>query len=181
VKKANRIVYLVLALLFIVVAVLAILNRGDGALKRALEENREFQIRIDGEHKATIGLQALLDLDPQEFTTSFATSIAAPRDAVFRGVELRLVLESLGIDASDVSHYVVSGLDSYYSPLSGDEVAREGAVYICYSMDGEIMKTQGEGSVGPYMMVIRDSRFAQRWCKYVEAVDLILVQQGQGS
>jgi hypothetical protein len=40
-------------------------------------------------------------------------------------------------------------------------------------MDGEILKTQSDGGYGPFMMVIRGSRFAQRWCKYVEAVDVI--------
>ena len=171
-KITNKTVYLIAGLLVIVVAVLALLNRGDRELQRALEENREFEIRVEGEHAATVGLQALLDMGPQEFTTSLATSIAAPREVTLRGVELRVLLDALGIDTGKVSYFVVSGLDSYYSPLTVDEVLQEGIVYICFTMDGEIMKTQSEGGYGPFLMVIRGSRFAQRWCKYVEAVDL---------
>jgi len=162
-----------LGLLLIAVAVLAYLNRGDPELRRALEENREFIIRIDGVDATAVSLQALIDSDSEEFTTNFSTSVSAPRDIKLRGVELRALLQSLDVDLSGVSHIVVSGLDSYYSPLSVLEVEQEGVVYICYSMDGEILKPQSEGGYGPFLMVIRGSRFAQRWCKYVEAVDVI--------
>ena len=172
-KRANKIVYLALLLLLAAVAVLAFLNRGDLELRRALEENREFHIRISGEYVATISLQTLIDIGVQEFTTPFATSIAASRETVLQGVELRLLLEVLDIDLSNASHIVVSGLDGFYSPLTLDEVKQEGLVYICFSMDGEIMKSQSEGGVGPFMMVIRGTRFAQRWCKYLEAVDVV--------
>ena len=172
-KKTNKIVYLTLALLLVVVAVLAFMNRGDPELRRALEENREFHLRIDGQYAATVSLQTLLDLNPQEFTTPFATSVSAQRETTLRGVELRSLLDELGIDFSGASHVVASGLDSYYSPVSIDEVSGEGIVYICFSMDGEIMKPQSEGGVGPFMMVIRGTRFAQRWCKYVEAIDVV--------
>ena len=173
VKKANKLVYLTLGLLFAAVAVLALINRGDSELRRALAENRQFLIRIDGEYAATAGLQTLLDLDPEEFTTPLDTSITAPRDVVLRGVELRLLLEAMEIDMDGISHVVVSGLDGYYSPLSLPEVLQDDLIYICFSMEGELLKSQDEGGFGPFLMVTRGSRFAQRWCKYVEAVDVI--------
>ena len=172
-KKANKIVYISLGLLLVIVVVLALLNRGDSELRRALEENREFIIRIDGAGAAVVSLQDIIDLEPQEFTTTFGTSVTSPRDTTLQGVELRVLLELLDIDFAGASHITVTGLDSYYSPLTVSEVEQEGVVYICYSMDGEILKTQSDGGYGPFMMVIRGSRFAQRWCKYVEAVDVI--------
>jgi len=167
------VVYIVLGLLLVAVAVFALLNRGDRELKRALEEKREFIILVDGEPAAAVGLQTLLDLDPQEFTTSIATSIAAPRETTLRGVELRLLLEALGINISESVSVLISGLDGYYSPLTREEVGSEKLVYVCFSMDGEILKTQSEGGYGPFLMVIRGTRFAQRWCKYVEAIDVL--------
>ena len=164
--------YLVLVALLVAVAVLAFFNRGDAELRRALEENREFLILVDGELVTNVSLQMLLDLDPQEFSTMYSTSISAPRETTLKGVELRLLLESLDIDMSDAASYIISGMDSYYSQLSREEVEAEGIVYICYSMDDQILKAQSEGGFGPFMMVIRGSYFAQRWCKYVEAVDI---------
>ena len=171
-NRTNKIIYMNLALLLIVVAVLALFNRGDPELRRALEENCEFQIRVEGENVATVNLQILLALDPIEFTTTFSTSVSAPRETTFKGVELRLLLETLEIDTSNADRIIVSGLDAYYSPLTKEEVGRAETVYVCYSMDGEILKTQGEGGFGPFMLVIRGERFAQRWCKYVEAIDI---------
>ena len=173
IKKANRLVYIILGLLLATTAVLVYLNQGDEQLRRALEENREFQIRIDGEYVAAVSLQTLLNLNPQDFSTSFATSIAAARDVKLRGVELRLLLEAMDIETAQVSHIVVSGLDGYYSPLTLEEVMRNEHIYICFAMDVDLLKPQSEGGFGPFLMVIRGSRFAQRWCKYVEAVDLI--------
>ena len=169
---ANKVVYLLLSLLLVIMSVLAVLNRGDAELRRALEENREFQVRIDGEPVATVSLQTLLGLDPQEFTTTYATSISAPREATLQGVELRLLIDALEIDASNAAYYVVTGLDSFYSPLTKDEVEKVETIYICFSMDGEILKKQSEGGLGPFLLVIRGERFAQRWCKYVESVDI---------
>ena len=172
VQFTNKVVYLVLGMLLVIMSALAFLNRGDAELRRALEDNREFQIRIEGEPVATVSLQTLLGLDPQEFTTTYATSISAPHIATLQGVELRLLLGALGIDASSASYYVVTGLDSYYSPLTKEEVDKEETIYICFSMDGEILKKQSEGGFGPFLLVIRGERFAQRWCKYVESVDI---------
>jgi len=172
-KRANLAVYIVLALLLGVVALLVLLNQGDRELRRALEENREFLIKIDGERTASVSLQDLVDLGPQEFTTRFATSITSPRAAAMRGVELRLLLDALGIGVDQASHLIISGLDSYYSPLTPEEVMREEHIYICFEMDGEVLKPQSEGGYGPFLMVLKDSRFAQRWCKYVEAIDII--------
>ena len=173
-SAANKIVYSVLGLLLVAVAVLVFLSRGDADLRRALEENREFEIRIDGANAVTVSLQALVDMDPDEFKTSFATSVSAPREVTLRGVELRILLDELKIDASQASHFVISGLDSYYSPLTREEVEREGLIYLCFAMDGEVLKTRSDGGYEPFLMVIRGSSFAQRWCKYVEAVDVII-------
>ena len=174
--RADKLVYISLGVLLVAVAVLALLNRGDGELRRALQENSEFRVCVDGVTVETVGLQALLDLGPQDFSTSLATSIAAPRETSLRGVELRLLLESLGIDTSGSSKFIVTGMDGYYSTLTRDEVESAESIYICFSMDGEILKAQSGGGYGPFMMVIRGSRFAQRWCKYLETVDVITAQ-----
>ena len=171
-KRGEKYVYITLAALLAAVITLALLNRGDSELRRALGEMREFLLLVNGEHAATVDLQALLDLTPHGFTTTMSTSIATPREVSLRGVELRLLLEAYGVDISEASHVTVTGLDGYRSPLSVSEVNAEETIYICFEMDGEILKPQDEGGYGPYMMAIRGSRFAQRWCKYVESVDV---------
>jgi len=171
-KNANKAVYLTLLLLVAAVVVLVLINSGDAELRRALEENREFRVLIDGEPAATIGLGALLGVEPQEFAATLASSVGLPREVTLKGVELRQLLETLDIDAAQASMIVVSGMDGYVSPLTNAEVNKAENVYICYSMDGAVLKTQSEGGYGPFLMVIRSERFAQRWCKYVDTVDV---------
>jgi len=172
-KITNKAVYLILGLLLAATLILTFLNRGDTELKRALLENRQFQVRVEGQAVATVGLQDLLDLKPQEFTTTLSTSITKPREVKLQGVQLRDLLASLEIDITDARYIIFSGLDGYDSPLTRAEVEKEQSIYICLAMDDEILKPPNEGGWGPFMMVIRGSRFAQRWCKYVEAVDIL--------
>jgi len=175
-RISAKAVYFCLAALFVAAVVLVILNSGDSDMKRALEENREFQIKMNGEVTAVVGLQDLLDLAPEEFSTTLASSVGLPREVTLQGVQLRLILEAFAVDTLTAETFVFSGLDGYYSPLKESEVNREESIYVCFSMDGKMLKKKSEGGYGPFLMVIRGSRFAQRWCKYVEAVDVITGQ-----
>ena len=169
--RGNRGILITVCGLLAAVAVLAVLNRGDAALKRALEENREFLLKAEGETLVTVSLQDIVDMQPVEFSTRLATSISAPREVSLRGVELRLIYESLGIDVSEASLFAVRGLDSYFSPLTYAEVSAAEKVYICIAMDGEWLQDKSSGGWGPFLLVIKDELFAQRWCKYVEEID----------
>jgi hypothetical protein len=170
-SRANRAILIAVVALLAAIPPLAYLNRGDAALKRALQESRRFLLKVEGETAAVVGLQDLLDMEVGNFTTRLSTSASAPRDADFQGVELRLIYEHFGVDVSEAAVYDVRGLDGFHSPLAASEVAAERAIYICFAMDGDILPDSGNGGWGPFLMVVRDAPFAQRWCKYVEEID----------
>ena len=170
-SRANRVVLIAVCALIALIAVLAYLNAGDAELKRALQENRQFLLKVNGDTAAVVGLQDILDMKPEKFTTRLSSRTTLPRDADFEGVELRALYAHLGIDISGAALFDVRGLDGYFSPLSAEEVAAEGKIYLCIAMDGEILKEKSAGGWGPFLLVIRGSTFAQRWCKYVEEID----------
>lgn len=170
-KRENRYILIAVCVLISLISALAYFNRGDAALKRALQENRQFALKVGGETAAFVSLQDILDMKPVKFTTRLSTSITAPREAEFEGVELRDLFERYDIDIVGASLFDVRGLDGYFSPLKADEVAAEDKVYVCISMDGELLADKGAGGWGPFLLVIRGSAFAQRWCKYVEEID----------
>ena len=171
--KANRIILLIVGVLLTAIVVLAYLNMNsdDVALKRALQENRQFLLKVNGETAAVVGLQDILDMETVKFTTRLSSTTITPRNADFEGVELRAIYERLGIDISGASIFDVRGLDGYDSPLSIDEVMAEEKIYVCIAMDGAILTDKGSGGWGPFLLVIRGSTFAQRWCKYVEEIN----------
>ena len=170
-ERPNRIILTIICVLLMLISVLAYLNSGDVALKRALQENRQFLLKVDGETAAVVHLQDILDAGTESFTTRLSSTTITPRSADFEGVELRSLYAYLDVDVSAAALFDVRGLDGYFSPISSAEVASENKIYICISMDGEILKDKSAGGWGPFMLVIRGAAFAQRWCKYVEEID----------
>ena len=169
--KRNRVILVTIGLLVAAIAVLAFINQGGADRRRTLQEDRQFLLKLDGEVAATAGLQDLMGLQPEEFTTRLAAGGAMPRDTVLQGVELRLIYEHFGIDMSGATVFIVRGLDGYASAVRPAEVMAEDTIYICIRMDGNLLEGKGAGGWGPFLMAVRGSRFAQRWCKYVEEVD----------
>ena len=49
---------------------------------------------------------------------------------------------------------------------------QKGVSIICIAMDGKALGSKSSGGFGPYLMVIRNELFSQRWCKYIEEVAL---------
>ena len=170
-SKSNRIILIIVGVLIAAVAVLAYLNQGDAALKLALQENRQFLLKVNGETAAVVGLQDILDIGTEKFVTRISSTVATPRDAGFEGVELRRIYEHMGVDVSEATAFHAKGLDGYFSPISAKQVAAEETIYICIAMDGEILTDKSSGGWGPFLLVIRGSRFSQWWCKYLEEID----------
>lgn len=169
--KKNTWIYLTLLLLIVAVIVFAWLNRGSIQEKRELEESAQFQL-ISGEEKAMVTMHDIEALGPQDFTTIMDTSTTDPTEVSMRGVELRKILESKGIDILPGQSVEVRALDGYASALTYEEIMTPEDVYIVFEMNGEELGVKADGGMGPYLMVIRSARFAQRWVKFVQDVEI---------
>lgn len=169
--KNNRWIYYVVILLVIALAVFAWLNRGNIAQKRDLEESARFNL-ISGETKTTVNMNDLLELGSEEFTTVMDTSTTDPTEVTMRGVELRKIFEQKGIVMKESQSVEVRALDGYASALTYDELMTTQDVYIVFEMNGEALGVKAEGGMGPYLMVIRSSQYAQRWVKFVQDVEI---------
>ncbi|MEX1378102.1 MAG: molybdopterin-dependent oxidoreductase [Eubacteriales bacterium] len=171
ISKSTLVVIISIAVLVTAVAVFAFLNADDIGKKQEMEMNAEFMIKY-GDASWTITMQDMLDLEPVEFNTTMDTSTTDPTQVVFSGVELKTICESIGLDISSSEVFEVRALDGYSSALKLDEVMEDGNVYICISMNEEPLKIKSEGGKGPYMMVIKSAQFSQRWCKFVQEIDI---------
>ncbi len=171
VKKSTLIVIIGVVVLAAAVAVFAVLNADDISYKRELEMNAEFVVKY-GDAEKRVTMQDMLDMKPVEFSATMDTSTTDPTPVMFTGVELKNICESLDIDISSAEVFEVRALDGYSSAVVLDEVLTEGNVYICLLMNGEVLKTKSEGGFGPYMMVINSAEFSQRWCKFVQEIDI---------
>lgn len=168
-SRGNFIVLVSTVLLLAATAVLAYLNAGDLALKKELEMNSEFLL-TQGDSSSIVTMAELLDLAPVEFEAVMDTSVTDPTPVTFTGVELSKICASRGLEITPNSILQVLALDGYASVVTGAEVLEPGNVYICIAMNGEALKPKAQGGFGPYLMVIKNVMFSQRWCKYVEEI-----------
>ncbi len=170
-KRMKIIIAIVVALLVLVITVLAYLNAGDIERKKDLEMRAEFIIRQNSREQR-LTMQDILDLDPVDFETVKRTSTSEPTPVTFTGVDFSKLFLAYGFEIDNSSTVQVMSLDGYASAISGQEILSGDNVYLCIYMDGEPMKTKQEGGFGPYLMVIKNDRFAQRWCKFVEVITI---------
>ena len=168
-SRNNKLLLGLIAALLLTVAVTAFLNTGDRALKRQLETEQQFIVSW-GEEQVFVSMDDILALGPRDYSAILDTSISDAREVTVRGVELAALLDYVGAPWQDAAYFEINGLDEYYSPVLLSEVQEPDNVLICIAMDGKALGSKSSGGFGPYLMVIRNELFSQRWCKYIEEV-----------
>ena len=165
-KKQTAIILVLVLALAGALAALAWANSGEAEGKKQQAEKGEFTVSAAGE-SYTITAEDYEALGPVKFTAVMNTSSTGPVEKAFAGVEARLLLQSLGVEVSEGMTVEFTAADGYASALTGTDLLKEGAVYICAEMDGEPLGTKEDGGSGPYMMVYTLSPFSNTWCKFL--------------
>lgn len=172
-KKNTKILIAIVAVLVVAVGVFAILNAGSLDLKAQLQADAEFILAdAAGRELARVTMEDVLALSPKEITATMDTSISDPEQVKFTAAPVKDILAAKGVDIADYAVLEVNALDGYASAATAEEVAQEDNVYMCIAMNGQALKTKSEGGMGPYLMIIKDSKFSLRWCKYVQELRL---------
>ncbi|MEL7646909.1 MAG: molybdopterin-dependent oxidoreductase [Sedimentibacter sp.] len=104
------------------------------------------------------------------FSAVVRSSGEKPVEAEFRGLEMTILLTSLGIDIHEASKITFSASDGYRVAMKTEEVMEPGNVYIAFERDGEAMRSKKQGGSGPYQLIIRKDPFSQRWVKHVDEI-----------
>jgi DMSO/TMAO reductase YedYZ molybdopterin-dependent catalytic subunit len=164
-------VWIVVAILVVVVAVTAMLNRERLKEKIAGQENAILYLVADGtEYEITFA--DVSELEAKEFPAVLKSSGKPPVDTSYTGVQLKDLLAKAGINTEGKSQVVTKAADGYTVALTLEEVLQEDNVYICYKRDGKPLGTREEGGSGPYQLVIRKDEFGQRWNKYLLEIEV---------
>ena len=170
-SRGIKTVVIVTAALAAAVAVLAALNQKNIAPKKEAQERGVFFLYA-GDEEYAVSMEDIEALSPYEIEANYKKSGKAPETRVYRGVSLRAVVDSLGIDASAYSSVSFSAADGYASALTIDEAMDGGNCYIVTAMGGEPLDTRENGGSGPFMMILARDQFSQRWCKFLLEVRL---------
>lgn len=170
-KKNTKIVIGIIIVLVIGLAIFSVLNRGDLELKQKLQSNAQFQINYD-DKTITVTMDDMINLSPVEFEANYDTSNNSGEIVKFTGVEIKNIFKKYDIEINDDNVIEVKALDGYSSALTGSEVLTDDNTYICLLKEGESLGTKSDGGMGPYLMIIKSSNFSQRWCKFVQEINV---------
>ena len=158
-------------LLAIVVAVFAWLNREYVSERREAQRGEVFFVRA-GEEEFTISMEDITALSPADITTNYKTTGQAAETRVYQGVSLKAVLDSLAIDYLSFSSVYFFAADGYASSISITEAVDSGICFIAVALNNKALGTKESGGSGPFMMILPNDRFSQRWCKFLLEVTL---------
>ena len=164
--KSTKIVIAVIAVLAVVVAVLAIINRQNVMSRLELVDYGTFLV-TSGEDTHTVSIDDMRRLGPVAVTSS---PRGERRD--FTGVPLAAIFRHLQIDYSGASGVAFMSLDGFMSGVSLNEALDETNVFVVFEEDGEPLGTREEGGRGPYMIVVAQDPFPNRWARYLMEIIL---------
>jgi len=91
---------------------------------------------------------------------------------VIRGAVDKSVFDYLGIDYSSAKSVSFTAADGYASALTIAEALDEENCFIVFDEDGKPLGTKENGGSGPYMMILPNDQFSQRWCKFLLEIEI---------
>ena len=171
-RKSSKLVIGIIAILAVIIAVAAYLNRENVAEKKALIENAEFIIYDNGQEVIRYDMQQISEMGETNFKANLKTSGKAPIPYEYTGVLLKNILAEAGISLEGKSSVIVSAADGYVVAVDIAKVLDENNVYLAYRREGELIGTKESGGKGPYQMIISKDQFSQHWCKYAISAEV---------
>ena len=170
-KINKKIVIIVVAVLVVAVGILAWLNRDDIVQKKAMQESGTFFITVDG-RQHVVSMEDLLSLSVRTVKANSKSSTTDYTYNEFTGVSLKSLLDSLGVDYSDVTSIKFTAVDGFASAVSISDALDEDNCFIVFEEDGKLLGTKESGGSGPYRMILIKDNFRQHWCKFLLEIEV---------
>ncbi len=170
--KQHTKIAVAVACLLVVTGVTAYINSAGLADKLADYLDATVQLQGADGTKTALTMDTIRELGETVFTAEVRSSSSPNREHEFAGVPLKAVLEKAGVSAAEAEQVLVRSVDGYVVALGAEEVLAEDNVYLVYAQDGEPLGTREDGGSGPYMTIVRQDSFSQRWSKYVLDIEL---------
>lgn len=167
-KKSVIISVIVLA---VIVSIFAYLNRSALGNKIENQKNSTLTIKYDGKEDK-MDLSFIKSLGVEKFEANLKKDGKAPVKHEYTGVDMKKILEAKKINLTGKTTLTASAVDGYSSAININEIEKGKNVYIVYMVDGKQLKSREDKGDGPFIMLIRQDQFSQRWCKYLVEVSL---------
>lgn len=167
--KKKKYVYYTISFLGVLLVLLILFGRDDIEERRELLATKTINFTINQE-TTSLSLDDITQMDNMTINTILRSSAAAPREVSFIGLPLGKVLETVDADVFSAGNTVVlRAIDGYSVALSAAEVQQENNVFLIYAdaKTNQYLAPQDEGGDGPFMTIVAQDQFGQRWVKYL--------------
>ena len=165
-KRNTKIVLIVACALALAAGILALLNSGNAAQKRAMQESGTFLIEANGQ-QYIVSMKDLQSLSPQKVQVNAKSSTTDYEKKQFTGISLKSLFDHLGVNDSTARSVSFTAVDGYASAISISDALDEENCFIVFEEDGKPLGTKESGGSGPYRMILAKENFSQRWCKFL--------------
>lgn len=173
-KNKNALIALIIVVVLVIlfgVVLFFFLRENKG--NREQYEKREIAITIEGQ-KTSYTFEDLSNLSaPVEFDAVYKPSNKQPIDKSYTGIELRDLLEKLGVDIEAIKQVTFVAKDGFEKVYRAEDVRKEGNVYIANKVNGKPFnegidplaynKEQEDG--GPFVVIKAEDKFSQNRVK----------------
>ncbi|MBQ3394363.1 MAG: hypothetical protein IJG64_04330 [Oscillospiraceae bacterium] len=143
------------------IAVLVGLNRKKSSENDEAVRSKQLEFEIDGSSQFYRYDES--DDRFESFSTQMKRKNGDVFDKEYSGIELKYILDDLGISVGDETSMSAVCADNYEIVLKGSEILEEKNIYLITKESGEDL---GEDS-GPFMLVVNNDEFSTRWAKNV--------------
>ncbi|MEG1049777.1 MAG: hypothetical protein RSE24_04475 [Oscillospiraceae bacterium] len=171
--KQTKIAAAVLGLLLVTTVVLLMLNSPSAQEKQELSKSGSFKITLDGTTK-TVTMKDIEAVGISDISANYKPSGKQPVTRVYQGVSFAALLKYLELDtvalAEKNTSVVFTAIDGYTTAIKMEEALDEGKCAIVVSLENKPIGSKEDGGTGPYMMVLPQDQFSQRWCKFLGEV-----------
>jgi len=123
---------------------------------------------ITGDNKYVVTMDDIIALKPNEV-------LAYPRDEErrFAGVSLISIFEQSGVDYSNMESVVFTAADGFDVKLTAEEVLNTENTFIVIAEDDEPLGHWTDDGSGPFMVVLAEDPFPNRWVKHLVEITII--------
>lgn len=165
-EKSTKMIVIIVAVLGVAVAVLAYLNHGIISERLALLEEGTFMISSD-DTTHHVSIHDLMEIGVHDIS-------ASPRGELrtFTGVPIVYILRHFDIDYSEASSVLFLSLDGFATTITIAEALNANNAFVVFEESGELLGAREEGGLGPYMIVMAEDPFPNRWARYLMEVRL---------
>jgi hypothetical protein len=167
----KRALIIVLLVIILTITLIISLNLNKASIEKQKQILANVQIVLKYNDKEKVLTKEEIIIYGEDFEAVLDTSTTEPSTHIYRGVQLKDLLNNHNIDLQD-KIIIIKAADGYSVAYSSEEVSIDKNVYIAFMEDGRYLGSRDSGGRGPYESIVVSDFFSNRRCKWITEIEV---------